>query len=167
MAYTVQQKTIALDHYFGESKNIDRTIEAIGYPERSTLWLWVKQDPRYSGHTNPGRLKYPLEMRIQAVDMMMNQQKNGLEVSRELGIDNPVSVYLWRRAYLEGGLDALTPKGRTRRPKAKTKSSLSPEVIEKLVEKNEELEQEIDILKNAIELLQEKNEGAGDDPAEE
>jgi transposase-like protein len=89
--------------------------------------------------------------------MMMNQKKNGLEVSRELGIDNPVSVYLWRKAYLEGGIDALTPKGRTRRPKAKLKASVSPEVIEKLVVKNEELEQEIDLLRSAIEVLQEKS----------
>ena len=158
MAYTIQQKTRALDHYFNVSKNVDKTIEVIGYPERSTLWLWVKSDDRYSDLGSTNRLKYPLELRVKAVDMMLNQHKNGLEVSRELGVDNPVSVYLWRKAYLEGGIDALTPKGRRKRSsKVGGKPAVAPEVIDELMAKNEEMKLEIDLLKNAIEILQEKS----------
>jgi transposase-like protein len=110
MAYSEQQKKQALDYYFDVSMSIDKTVAAIGYPERSTLWLWVKKDPRYDAKTSPGRVKYPLEVRLQAVKMMLEDNLTGAEVSRKLSISNHVSVYSWRKAYLKDGEQGIVPK---------------------------------------------------------
>jgi len=110
MAYSELQKNRALDYFFNISNNVDQTVAEFGYPERSTLWLWVKKDPRFDEEKNLNKVKYPLDMRIKAVKMMLDNHMSGIEVTRQLGIDNHVSVYLWKKAYLAGGIEALAPK---------------------------------------------------------
>ena len=42
--YTDEQRKQAVDYYLEHGKSISKTIRAIGYPNRYTLSLWLKED---------------------------------------------------------------------------------------------------------------------------
>ena len=42
--YTEEQRKAAIDHYLNHGKNMNLTIQALGYPGRTTLSQWLTED---------------------------------------------------------------------------------------------------------------------------
>lgn len=86
------------------------------------------------------RQTYTKEFKIEAVRLLEESEKNGMEISRELGVRRNM-LYKWQKELQSKGDCAF--KGPGRKPAA------SDDQVTKLKKENDRLREEVEILKKA------------------
>ncbi len=86
------------------------------------------------------RQTYTKEFKIEAVRLLEESDKKGIEISRELGIQRNM-LYKWQKELQTKGDSAFTGSGR--------KPADSDDQVAKLRKENDQLREEVEILKKA------------------
>ena len=163
--FSATQKKQALELY-DQFKSITKVILLLGYPSRQSLYLWISQrnDPpkhksAFRGKNTPEHPRHPpVEVKLAALHRCFELGEDVQCVSEEIGYSR-ASIYTWRRKYIQKGAVALMNTGDDPRgilPKGEVSSSLE---VEKLKAQVQDMQLEIDILKETLEVLK-KDPGA-------
>lgn len=144
---------------------ITATMIQLGYPSKQTLYNWLKNDELKSrlSHQEDTFIKsrktrenYTPEFKLSAIKRCFENKEEIRKVSIELGISRPC-LYNWRKKYLKGGVFGLMKKHEIERGplnKSSTKiANLSNKEVQALQEHIQDLQMEVDILKEVIGVL--------------
>lgn len=107
------------------------------------------------------RRSYGPEFKLQVLQQMEREGLSPLQAATLYGVRGAVTVSIWRRQYLEGGTEALSPRprGSARAMADKPPLSPSPPAVtggatrEELLKENERLRAEVAYLKKAKALV--------------
>lgn len=162
--YTQEEIFITIKTY-KQLGSITATIIQLGNPSKPALFNWLKTDelePSFSHQE--GTLKkyrkprenYTPEFKLSAIKRCFENKEEIKKVSIELGISRPC-LYNWRKKYLKGGMFGLMKKheiGRGPLNKSSTKITKLPnKEVQALQEHIQDLQMEVDILKEVIGVL--------------
>lgn len=159
--YSEEEYRRALEVY-KETKSVTRTIAILGYPaRRQTLYNWINRNRMlpeekctFRGYNTPEHPRHPpLELKLEVLHRCFEQGEDVQSVSNEVGYST-ASIYAWRRKYIQKGASALMnpPKERSRGKLTGGKPASSRE-LDELNAKIQDMQLEIDILKETIEVL--------------
>jgi len=162
--YSKQQKEIALKLYH-QTKSVSETVRMLGYPTRKNLYNWIYEE------TNPHKTKKaypitdnppdhprnpPLEIKLDALHRCFELGENIKYVSEDIGYSR-ASIYQWRKRYLnEGTLGLMNNKNITPgklKEGTTANTEVSSEEISQLKSQMQDMQLEIDILKETINVL--------------
>lgn len=116
-------------------------------------WVYAYRALGKEALLNGERLSYPLDLKLEAVRMFLDEGLAKPQVMEKLGIKSKSALERWIRDYRAGGADALAPKPRGRRPRPASPAYATRE--EELEARVRELELENEILKRASALADE------------
>lgn len=164
MAFTEEQIRLATDKYFYELKSQEAICAELGWPSQATLSRWIRRDARYGTlHARPeqeaprkaSRLKYPYEVRAEAVRLAEEGHLTRREISDRLGLCGAPMVTKWVTIARKHGLEALVPREEKKRieERALHATGAVPDDIEELRRQNERLRLENAVLEKTIEIL--------------
>lgn len=158
--YSEEQRTKAL-HVFHEIESVTDTVRRLGYPSRKHLYTWIRNE----GKTKEKRKKLKLknttehprnpsaEFKLQVLRRCFENGESVKSVSEEIGYSR-VSIYMWRKRYLQGGAASLMNTKNIRPEKLPDMDEkISSEEVESLRKQMYELQLEVDILKETINVL--------------
>ena len=158
--YSEEQRTKAL-HVFHEIESVTDTVRRLGYPSRKHLYTWIRNE----GKTKEKRKKLKLknttehprnpsaEFKLQVLRRCFENGESVKSVSEEIGYSR-VSIYMWRKRYLQGGAASLMNTKNIRPGKLPDMDEkISSEEVESLRKQMYELQLEVDILKETINVL--------------
>ena len=163
--YTAEQRRTAVAYYLDHGRSVSRTIKALGYPKKTTLCDWLKEDltpEQRKWHCKAGSalVRYSEEQKQDIVIEYLAKEKTPTEITRTYGI-SPTTVYKWRDKYLTEGQIEKMPKERNI---SDNPEELKTQII-KLQEQAEELELQVhrlrlerDVLEKAAEIIK-KDQG--------
>lgn len=169
--YSEEQYNKALEVY-KETGSITKTITILGYPKgRQTLYNWINRKrilperrSTFRGYNTKDHPRHPpLEIKLNALHRCFELGEDVQSVADELGYSR-ASIYNWRRKYIQRGACALM-----NRPDEKPRGHLtegapvSAKELEALKEQIQDMQLEIDILKETINVLK-KDPGANKVP---
>lgn len=149
--YSRTQKEAAVKHYLEHGRCLAATIQALGYPSRALLPVWVQElhpEPRKG---SVGRAQEPTrEFKQSAVIELCLREGSGKSVAQDLGVSRP-SLYKWKNQLL--GHDATASmKRKEDSPPSSERAELEKQV-EALRRDVRRLQLEQDLLKKANEIL--------------
>lgn len=162
--YSKEQKDIALRIYH-QTESVTETIRILGYPTRRNLYTWIAEEntppktrKEYPVIDNPPDhpRNPPLEVKLNAIHRCYELGENIKYVSEDIGYSR-ASIYQWRKRYLkEGTLGLMNHKNIT--PGTLVEGSVSSTVISsdeinQLKAQMQDMQLEIDILKETINVL--------------
>jgi transposase len=137
---------------------------------RSVLCRWIAA---YEQHGRDGLRKkfshYDAQFRMSVLTHMWQKELSHQQVAAVFDIRSPGCIAKWERQYHVGGIDALAPRPRGRRPKTMTRpdhdkptegSAPDERTREQLLKENEYLRAEVAYLKKLDALLQAKKQAA-------
>ena len=119
--YSEQMKQAALQYYADHGRSIVVTIEALGYPSKSTLKEWLnKAYPDREKYCVSGgaMVEYPQEKKEQAVIDLCARNGAAKDVAEAHGVSR-VTLYEWKKQLLGTGGSTAMPKRKTSSPNAK------------------------------------------------
>lgn len=168
--YTKEQKERALKE-FERLGSVQATITYLGYPSRHTLYEWyrnmIANRPDYHGSPNkpyqikqkyinaPNHPRHPdTNLKLEAIRRCFSLGEGVEYVSREIGYSR-MSIYKWYRQYQKHGVAGLmSSKNQIKRENIDfdTKPSKDSNISE-LQEQIKQLQMEVDVLKEALNLL--------------
>jgi putative transposase len=157
--YTYEKRVRALQSY-RDTHSVTETIRILGYPERQTLYKWIKEqnEPKgvkstYRGENTPTHPRHPsVDLKLEVLHRCFELGEDIKSVSDEIGYSR-ASIYTWRRKYLRKGMTALmNPKDDPRGKLVPGTASFSEEINE-LKSEVEDMRLQIDILKETINVL--------------
>lgn len=162
--YSKEQKDMALQVYH-QTGSVTETIRILGYPTRRNLYTWIAvehEPPKirkdYPIVDNPpDHLRNPpLEIKLNALHRCYELGENIKYVSEDIGYSR-ASIYQWRKRYLkEGTLGLMNHKniipGKLKEGSIST-TDISSEEIKQLKAQMQDMQLEIDILKETINVL--------------
>lgn len=107
--YNSEKKAEALDLWFGMagSISIGDFVEELGYPSRTCLQAWIKDDPRYDPD-KPTYKSKPILTKLEAIRRVADGEPVA-KVGRDIGATN---VGQWVSRFAEGGTASLLPQPR-------------------------------------------------------
>jgi hypothetical protein len=107
--YNAEKKAEALDLWFGMAGTIslEDFVEELGYPSRSCLRGWIKDDPRYDPD-KPTYKSKPILTKLEAIRRVADGEPVA-KVGRDIGATN---VGQWVSRFAEGGTASLLPQPR-------------------------------------------------------
>jgi len=157
--FSATQKKQALELY-DQFKSVTKVILLLGYPSRQALYRWIaqrdeppKQKSAYRGKNTPEHPRHPsIEIKLATLHRCFELGEDVQYVSDEIGYSR-TSIYAWRRRYIQKGAVALMNTGddpRGKLPKGEVSSSLE---MEKMKAQIQDMQLEIDILKETFEVL--------------
>lgn len=168
--YTKEQEEIALREY-ERLGSIAAVIRRLGYPSESTLYRWYERKKagleNRHGHTEesptemdhhcstPGHPRHPsAEFKYEVIHRCFELGEDVEYVSREIGYSR-MSIYVWRRKYLKYGMVGLMAKRKIipREPLPQDHALPESEELENLRTQLQELQFEVDVLKETISVL--------------
>lgn len=159
--YSEEQYHKALEVY-EETKSVTRTITILGYPERrQTLYNWINRkrmlpDDRstFRGYNTPEHPRHPpLELKLEVLHRCFEMGEDVQSVSDEIGYSK-ASIYTWRKKYIQKGAVALmNPSDGRPRGKLTEGNSASSKELDELKAQIQDMQLEIDILKETIVVL--------------
>lgn len=163
--YSKEEKAIALQLYH-QTESVTETVRILGYPTREYLYKWIKSENQlpksrkvYPIVDNPPEhpRNPPLEVKLDALHRCYELGENIKYVSEDIGYSR-ASIYQWRKRYLkEGTLGLMNNKNITPGQLVEGTTSVDAEVsseeIKKLKDQMQEMQLEIDILKETINVL--------------
>lgn len=148
--YSKEQKDIALRIYH-QTESVTETIRILGYPTRRNLYTWIAEE-----NTPPKpRKEYPV------IDNPPDHRcyelgENIKYVSEDIGYSR-ASIYQWRKRYLkEGTLGLMNHKNITPGTLVEgsvSSTDISSDEINQLKAQMQDMQLEIDILKETINVL--------------
>ena len=159
--YSEEQYHKALEVY-EETKSVTRTMTILGYPERrQTLYNWINRkrmlpDDRatFRGYNTPEHPRHPpLELKLEAIHRCFELGEDVQSVSDEIGYSK-ASIYTWRKKYIQKGAVALmNPSNERARGNLTEGHSASSKELDDLKTQIQDMQLEIDILKETIAVL--------------
>lgn len=162
--YSKEQKDIALRIYH-QTESVTETIRILGYPTRRNLYTWIAEEntppkPRkeYPVIDNPPDhpRNPPLEVKLNAIHRCYELGENIKYVSEDIGYSR-ASIYQWRKRYLkEGTLGLMNHKNITPGTLVEgsvSSTDISSDEINQLKAQMQDMQLEIDILKETINVL--------------
>jgi len=157
--YPYEERIRALQQY-QETGSIQKTIRALGYPGRQTLYRWIqeREQPQREKSANRGRNtpehpRHPtVEIKLEALHRCFELGEDVKSVADEIGYSR-ASIYVWRRKYLRKGMIALMNPKDDPRGELKPGNSSSSEEINQLKAQLQDMQMEIDILRETIDVL--------------
>lgn len=104
--------------------------------------------------------KYTQEQKLAAVLDFLEAGLSIADVMKKHGVRSKTQIQTWRKAYEEGGADALAPKPKGR-PKGRGAKPKGPQTeLERLRAENERLRCELEVQKRLNALAERKRQGA-------
>ena len=162
--YSKQQKDIALKLYH-QTESVSETVRMLGYPTRKNLYNWIYEEAKppkvrkeYPIIDNPPEhpRNAPLEIKLDAIHRCFELGENIKYVSNDIGYSR-ASIYQWRKCYLkEGTLGLMNNKNITPgklNAGTTANTDISSEEIKQLKSQMQEMQLEIDLLKETINVL--------------
>lgn len=158
--YSEDQKKCALELY-AQNKSVTKVIQYLGYPTKGALYSWIAERdsqpriraPREKWNNKPDHPRHPpLELKLSTLHRCFELGENVQWVSEEIGYSK-ASIYTWRKKYILKGAAALMNAGDDPRGKLTEGEPASSEEIEKLKSQMQDMQLEIDILKETLEVL--------------
>lgn len=147
-----------------------KTLAARYGVSRTGLQRWVAA---YEQHGRDGLRRkfshYDAQFRVSVLMRMWQKELSHQQVAAVFDIRSPGCIAKWERQYHVGGIDALAPRPRGRRPKTMTRpdhdkptegSAPDERTREQLLKENEYLRAEVAYLKKLDALLQAKKQAA-------
>lgn len=169
--YSDEQYRKALEVY-EETKSVTKTITILGYPaRRQTLYNWIhrkrilpEERSTFRGYNTEDHPRHPsLEQKLQILHRCFELGEDVQSVSNEVGYST-ASIYAWRRKYIQKGAAALmNPPNERRRGKLIEGNAASSQEIDELKTKIQDMQLELDILKETINVLK-KDPGINKSP---
>ncbi len=149
----------ALEKY-DETGSITRTIVALGYPSRCNLYRWIKnrnlppiEKLKNRGINTPEHPRHPpVDLKLEIIYRCFELGEDLKSVSEEIGYSR-ASIYAWRRKYIRKGTLALMNGKDVPREKLTEGTLSDTKEIEQLKEQMQDMQLEIDILKETINVL--------------
>ncbi|MGB7421277.1 MAG: IS3 family transposase [Comamonas sp.] len=139
--YSEEQKRLAVEHYLSHGRCSTATRRALGYPCRTTLSMWIDAYDPAVRHRIVGRASVPVarseQQKRAAVIDLCSRRGSADEAAQAVGISRQ-TLYKWRNERLGREASASMTRHRELPPKAS----------------REELERELEALRNDIERLQ-------------
>jgi transposase InsO family protein/transposase-like protein len=170
--YTKVEQELALKE-FERLGSVTAVIQKLGYPSRQTLYQWYERKKagclnnhgtmEYKDKTSPS-VGYNKYKHVASFDLKKEILKRCFEdgepveyVSREIGYSR-VTIYKWREIYLKAGDIGLMPKKSKIERKKFIEENSQPKIdqsidVKKMQQKIDNLELELDILKETINVL--------------
>ena len=148
--YSTEQKDAAIKHYLEHGRSLVRTIRALGYPCRDTLWEWCKEMVPGARKRRVSGVKYTKEQKLDGVIALGSRSGSAKAVAKEYGVSREM-LYSWKN-------DLLGKEGRTivskkkERPLPDDKDTLLSE-IESLKKQVYRLQLEKDVLEATVEIV--------------
>ena len=179
--YSTELKMKVVKEYLESNTSYKTLSDKYRIPNKSIIITWVNtyKTQGYEGlKVKRKNTKYPLEFKLNVVNLYLTGEMSYQSLANELKINNPSMIARWVNDFREKGIEGLKPKKRGRSskmPKSPKKSkdikidssenltnlgdnSLTEtqlkEKIKKLEEKNYWLQLENDAIKKKIELSQ-------------
>lgn len=174
-AYTMEEKSRAVDFYLGHGRQISYTLRSLGYPSRQKLMEWIDELAPgeriiHEGHLK--REKHPaMKRKADCVTRLATRSGSAEEAAMDAGVSRS-SLYVWKK---ELAYDIDISMGRKKAKDAETPIIISSieeaeeiiagyrQSIADLEERNRELEErrrkaeiELACLEKAAELIKKK-----------
>ena len=156
--YTYEEKILALQTY-DEIGCVQETIRKLGYPKRQTLYTWLherilpaKIKSKNRGKNTSEHSRHPAaEIKLEILHRCFELGEDIKLVANEVGYSR-TSIYAWRK-YLKEGTISLMNLNDVPRGKLNPDVSSSFEEINELRSKIQDMQMEIDILRETIKVL--------------
>jgi len=149
--YSQAQKERSVEHYLEHGRCLSATIEALGYPSRALLPVWIQElHPETRTRVVGRSQEMTPSMKEAAVIALCMRQGSAKSVAQELGVSRP-SLYNWKNQLLSH--DASSPMKRQQDSPASPERVELEQQIEALRRNIRRLQLEQDMLKKANELL--------------
>ena len=120
--YSLEQRKKAIETFFRFDRSYADTISELGYPNRHSLYNWVKDYER-NGEVLPSKWtrepRYPAEKKRAAVDYYLEHGKSIARTIRAMGYPSKQALASW--------IDELAPDERRVRPNTQTRYYVSLE----------------------------------------
>ena len=149
--YSQAQKEQAIKHYLESGRCLSMTIKELGYPSRTLLSAWVReQHPEAYPRVVSRSQKMSAPMKRSAVMALCMREGSAQSVAQDLGVSRP-SLYVWKNQLL--GHDGSTSMKRPRDSSPSQQRDELEQQLEELRRDVRRLQLEHDLLKKANELL--------------
>ena len=159
--YSEEQYHKALEVY-EETRSITKTITILGYPKRrQTLYNWINRKrmlpedkSTFRGYNSKDHPRHPsLKLKLEALHRCFELGEDVQSVANEIGYST-ASIYTWRKKYIRKGAAALMNRSDERPRGDLTEGApASTKELEQLKEQIQDMQMEIDILKETINVL--------------
>ena len=158
--YSKEQKAKALRIYH-QIGSVTDTVRQLGYPSREHLYRWIRNEGKTKEKRKKLNLKNttehprnpPAEFKLKVLRRCFENGESVKLVSEETGYSR-VSIYVWRKRYLQGGVFSLMNTKNIKPEKLPdTDGKIPSEEIESFRKQIYELQLEVDILKETINVL--------------
>ena len=170
--YSKQEISEALKLYDLE-ENVTRVVRILGYPTKATLYLWLRQRNPKSSQVIPtlttdgdrvisnfylNRKVVSPEIKIEAIKRCFKDGEDVRQVAEEMGVSRQ-SIHNWRRIVEKNGLVALMNRDKQKiidknlTENDSNNNNVKLKELEQVQNEVKSLKLEIDILKEALNLL--------------
>ena len=159
--YSEEQYHKALEVY-KETGSITKTITILGYPKRrQTLYNWLNRKrmlpedkSTFRGYNSKDHPRHSsLKLKLEALHRCFELGEDVQSVANEIGYST-ASIYTWRKKYIRKGAAALMNRSDERPRGDLTEGApASTKELEQLKEQIQDMQMEIDILKETINVL--------------
>ena len=158
--YSKEQRAKALRIYH-QIGSVTDTVRQLGYPSRKHLYNWIRNEGKTKEKRKKLNLKNttkhprnpPAEFKLKVLRRCFENGESVKLVSEETGYSR-VSIYMWRKRYLQGGVFSLMNTKNIKPEKLPdTDGKIPSEEIESFRKQMYELQLEVDILKETINVL--------------
>ena len=158
--YTKQQKENALRLY-DQLGSVTAVIHQLAYPSRQAMYLWIenrnksskKKALRKKRNNSPVHPLHPsYEVKMNTIHRCFTLGDNVQLVAEEIGYSR-ASIYTWRKKFIREGVHGLMNPNDKPRGKVPEGEPSSTEEIKKLKELLQDMQLEIDILKETLNVL--------------
>lgn len=156
--YSEEQYRKALEVY-EQTKSVTQTITILGYPaRRQTLYNWINRKrmlpedrSTFRGYNTKEHPRHPpLNLKLEVLHRCFELGEDVQLVSNEVGYST-ASIYIWRKKYIQKGVAGLMRSSKEReRGTLKEGTPASFKEIEELKSKMQDMQLEIDILKETL-----------------
>lgn len=135
----------------------DLLAKKYGMKDSTPIKRWVKVYEKFGVEglkKKKQKETYSVQFKLDVLSFMKRTGSSETETALQFGLTNPPLIASWKRAYLEGGAEALDkPKGRPpMSDKAKNRKSIKP-AEEKEMTYEQKLERENELLRLEVEYL--------------
>jgi len=156
--YTLEQKRVAVDHYFSHGCSLAGTRRSLGYPSTEMLGRWIEElrpgSRRIVTYTNASA-PFATDQKRQAVTDLCARRGSALDIAKKVGVSRPV-LYKWKDQLL--GDEAYQSMRKRKLVPPEDEHAALLERVAQLEQQVRQLQLERDVLAQAGDLIK-KDQG--------